>query len=189
MNHHWCNPRSLGVSQNQTSCHEQHCRGGSDPCMRLWNIDHSSKSTAILRPCLQPLRWFWLRALQENSPANLLYLTLMGTNNASQPYLQHSASNAALSRSLTSPSSLGKDSSSMTTCLDISDSSTMSGLSMVTAIMSGNLSCLPGWTSSCHLRSLSCSEDPGWHPRLWLLFDESWEDVCQLQASVREIKF
>ena len=85
---------------------------------------------------------------QSDFPAKLLPPTSMGKHLARHPHLWHSSTSSvyfSLFLSLASSilSSQGIVSSNKKTCLDDSDSRTMSGLKLVCIMFSGNRSCFP----------------------------------------------
>ncbi len=80
-----------------------------------------------------------LPPLLQHSPANSSYLDFFRSNVSSIWSFQ------------------GTVNSSSTTCLDDSENKTMSGLSVVLAMVSVNLSCLPRSTFSCQSRAVARS--------------------------------
>jgi len=93
-----------------------------------------------------------LRALISDWPTNPLHLSSMGFHQILHPLLQPASSSYLalfFSKASSIQSCQGTVNSSRTTCLVISDTKTMSGLSVVTAMFSGNLSCFPRSTFSC----------------------------------------
>ncbi len=100
------------------------------------------------------------------------------------PLLQHSPANSylALFRSNASSirSSQGTVNSSKTTCLDDYENRNISGLSVVVAMVSGNLSRLPRSTFSCQSRAIARSPPAefllpcGFSPALTNVFTSCW---------------
>ncbi|XP_016374662.1 synaptic vesicle glycoprotein 2C-like [Sinocyclocheilus rhinocerous] len=91
----------------------------------------------------------FLMALLRHSPVNSSYLALF-------------RSNASSIRS-----SQGTVNSSRTTCLDDSENRTMSGLSVVVAMVSGNLSCLPRFGPP-----YSTTHEVGKHDEAWMVLKQ-----------------
>ena len=104
-----------------------------------------------------------LRALQSDRPANPQHPTSMGLHRVIHPLRRHSPANSSylalfLSNASSIRSSQGTVNSSSITCLVDSDMRTKSGLSVVTVMVSGNLSCLPRSTFRC--QSLAVVRSP-----------------------------
>lgn len=123
-------------------------------------------------PFLQRLWWFWWLSWRAVR-ANPLNATLMELHQVLHPLLWHLPAGSSylglfLSKASSIQSSLGIVSSSKTTCLVVSDIRTVSGLSVVSTMFSGNLSCLPRWTFSC--QSCTVASSPPGRLRCWCGF-------------------